>query len=68
MQEVTEAKLNNVVSGALDRLHAQADPCVRFDSEQKLWIYLHRRRNEDNFRKLFSTCTIIKSSSFNIIF
>lgn len=28
-----------MVSGALDRLHANSDPCVRFDSVRKLWYY-----------------------------
>lgn len=51
VQDVSDSKLNTVVSGALDRLHAQADPCVRFDGDQKMWIYLHRRRTESNFRK-----------------
>ena len=38
-----------MVSGALDRLHSQKDPCVRYDPDQKLWIYLHRRRKESDF-------------------
>ena len=33
-----------MVSGALDRLHQEADACVRYDSERKLWIYLHAQR------------------------
>eukprot|EP00339_Tiarina_fusa_P009620 CAMPEP_0117010402 /NCGR_PEP_ID=MMETSP0472-20121206/9174_1 /TAXON_ID=693140 ORGANISM="Tiarina fusus, Strain LIS" /NCGR_SAMPLE_ID=MMETSP0472 /ASSEMBLY_ACC=CAM_ASM_000603 /LENGTH=446 /DNA_ID=CAMNT_0004712919 /DNA_START=651 /DNA_END=1991 /DNA_ORIENTATION=+ len=49
VQGVSETKLNDVVSGALDRLQAQADPCVKFDNQQKLWIYLHRQRKEENF-------------------
>ena len=32
------------MSGALDRLHQEADACVRYDSERKLWIYLHAQR------------------------
>ena len=39
--------LNNIVSGALDRLHYEEDPCVKYDSEKKLWIYLHRNRPVD---------------------
>ena len=53
VNDVAEAQLNMVVSGALDRLHAEVDPCVRFDAEQKLWIYLHRRRKESNFGTFF---------------
>ena len=38
----------NLVSGALDRLQAeQPDPCVRFDSARRLWVYLHRGRTEE---------------------
>ena len=35
------------MSGALDRLHYEEDPCVKYDSERKLWIYLHKNRNLD---------------------
>lgn len=33
----------------MDRLHYEKDPCIRFDSERKVWIYLHRDRSEDDF-------------------
>ena len=57
-------QLNNAVSGALDRLHYEKDPCVRYDSTRKVWIYLHRGRNEEDFGKnniaggscVFSVC------------
>jgi nuclear factor related to kappa-B-binding protein len=49
-EDVNEPKLNNVVSGALDRLHSEDDPCVIYNSEQRLWVYLHRRR------KLYEYC------------
>jgi len=41
--------LNTVVSGALDRLHYEKDPCVKYDVSRKLWIYRHRSRAEDEF-------------------
>lgn len=44
-----EASLHSVVSGALDRLHYEADPCVKYDSGRKVWIYLHRHRSEAEF-------------------
>lgn len=44
-----DAQLNQVVSGALDRLHYDVDPCVRYDSERKLWIYLHGARAEAEY-------------------
>ena len=37
------------MSGALDRLHYEKDPCVRYDGTRKVWIYLHRGRNEEDF-------------------
>lgn len=46
---VTDAQINTVVSGALDRLHSEKDPCVKYDVNRKLWIYLHRNRTEDEF-------------------
>ena len=42
-------QLNNAVSGALDRLHYEKDPCVRYDAPRKVWIYLHRGRTEEDF-------------------
>jgi len=36
-----------VVSGALDRLHYEKDPCVKFDSTKKNWVYLHGDRTAD---------------------
>lgn len=33
------------MSGALDRLHYEDDPCVKYDSEKKVWIYLHKDRD-----------------------
>ena len=46
-EDVPDGKINNIVSGALDRLHYQKDPCVKYDSHNKLWIYLHRNRSVD---------------------
>lgn len=42
----SEVVLQTIVSGALDRMHADDDPCVRYDSKRKIWIYLHRNRSE----------------------
>ncbi|VDI81946.1 nuclear factor related to kappa-B-binding protein [Mytilus galloprovincialis] len=49
---VTDAQLNVVVSGALDRLHSEKDPCVKYDVNRKLWIYLHRNRTENEFERI----------------
>lgn len=43
--QIPDDKLSNIVSGALDRLHYEDDPCVRYDNEKKLWIYLHLDRD-----------------------
>ncbi|CAH1983909.1 unnamed protein product [Acanthoscelides obtectus] len=44
--------LQQVVSGALDRMHTQFDPCVKYDPKRKIWIYLHRNRTEEDFERL----------------
>ncbi|XP_068455998.1 nuclear factor related to kappa-B-binding protein [Clinocottus analis] len=50
--DVTSAQVNTVVSGALDRLHYEKDPCVKYDIGRKLWIYLHRSRSQEEFEKI----------------
>lgn len=49
VEDVSDVQVNQVVSGALDRLHYERDPCVQFDGERKLWVYLHREREEEDF-------------------
>lgn len=49
VEDISTAQLNQVVSGALDRLHSDNDPCIHFDQERKLWVYLHRDRDEEDF-------------------
>ena len=46
---VSDVQISQVVSGALDRLHQENDACVRYDSERKLWAYLHASRTVDDF-------------------
>ena len=31
----------------MDRLHYEKDPCVKYDLQKKLWIYLHKNRGLD---------------------
>ncbi|KAF7670275.1 hypothetical protein LDENG_00299840 [Lucifuga dentata] len=50
--DVTSAQVNTVVSGALDRLHYEKDPCVKYDIGRKLWIYLHRNRSQEEFERI----------------
>ncbi|XP_053307643.1 nuclear factor related to kappa-B-binding protein isoform X2 [Spea bombifrons] len=50
--DVTGTQVNTVVSGALDRLHYEKDPCVKYDIGRKLWIYLHRDRSEEEFERI----------------
>lgn len=49
---ITDAQINVVVSGALDRLHSEKDPCVKYDVNSKVWIYLHRNRTQEEFEKI----------------
>lgn len=49
----TDQNMQKKVGGALDRLQLEDDPCVKFDSEQKLWIYLHRNRTKEHFRTFY---------------
>ena len=42
-------QVHAAVSGALDRLHYEKDPCVKYDSSKKVWVYLHRNRTRDEF-------------------
>ena len=58
-------QLNVVVSGALDRLHSEKDPCVKYDVNRKIWIYLHRCRTEEEFGKVL---TIFPPFSSNACF
>ena len=63
MRDVTDSQINAAVSGALDRLHYEKDPCVRYDSSRKLWIYLHRARTEDDFgmsSHVVDTVTVVR--------
>ena len=46
---VNDTQLSAVASGALDRLHYEADPPVRYDAERRLWIYLHGGRPVGEF-------------------
>ncbi|KAK9512387.1 hypothetical protein O3M35_000828 [Rhynocoris fuscipes] len=50
--DAAESVLSSVVSGALDKLHCEHDPCVRFDTQKKLWVYLHKGRTAEEFERL----------------
>lgn len=41
-------KLSSLVGNALDRLHSANDPCVRYDTDKKVWTYLHGDRVEES--------------------
>jgi hypothetical protein len=47
-ERLLDSQINNIVSGALDRLHYEKDPCVKYDLQKKLWIYLHKNRAPDH--------------------
>lgn len=50
--QAQDSILQTIVSGALDRMHTEHDPCVRYDPKRKIWIYLHRNRTEEEFERL----------------
>jgi hypothetical protein len=47
---LTDFYISQTVSGGLDRLSAEEDPCVRYDQSNKLWIYLHGKRKLDSHK------------------
>lgn len=55
-QTAPENVLQSVVSGALDRMHTEFDPCVKYDTKRKIWIYLHRNRSEADFERIHQQC------------
>lgn len=51
-QGTSDGVIQSIVSGALDRMHTEQDPCIKYDTKRKLWIYVHRNRSEDDFERL----------------
>ena len=45
--------MTSAVSGALDRLQGEADPCCKYDTSKKTWQYLHLGRASEDFGKVF---------------
>ena len=48
----SDGVIQSIVSGALDRMHTEYDPCIKYDTKRKLWIYVHRNRSEGEFERL----------------
>lgn len=48
---ISDATIQSIVSGALDRMHTEQDPSVKYDTKRKLWIYVHRNRTEQDFER-----------------
>lgn len=48
----TEQTVQSVVSGALDRLHYEPDPCVKYEPKRKIWICLHRSRSMEEYEQM----------------
>ncbi len=44
--------LTSAVSGALDRLQGETDPCCKYDTSKKTWQYLHLGRTSEDFGNL----------------
>lgn len=52
VEDISDLRVNQVVNGALDRidrLHYELKPCVQFDKDRHLWVYLHGEREKENF-------------------
>jgi nuclear factor related to kappa-B-binding protein len=49
LDNAQEGVLSSVVSGALDRLHSEHDPSVKYDPKRKIWVYLHKGRSPGEF-------------------
>lgn len=49
-------QITAAVSGALDRLHYELDPCVRYDVSAKAWLYLHADRSAEDLGELSVYC------------
>ncbi|KNA25061.1 hypothetical protein SOVF_009940 [Spinacia oleracea] len=60
---ISDEQMSQVVSGGLDRLHYERDPCVRFDRQRRLWVYLHGDREEEDFDDTGRQSTIIRWQS-----
>lgn len=56
----SDVVIQSIVSGALDRMHTEHDPCIKYDTKRKLWIYVHRNRTENDFERLH-----MQQQSFN---
>lgn len=61
-ENAQEGMLSSVVSGALDRLHYENDPSVKYDSKRKIWVYLHRGRSPEEFERLHALGANVKVS------
>lgn len=46
---VDTTQISGIVNGALDRLQAEPSSSVKFDSDNKLWTYLHRHYTVNDF-------------------
>lgn len=39
VEDISDAQINQVVCGNVDRLHYENDPCVQFIGKTELWVY-----------------------------
>jgi len=51
---VADTQFQSAVSGSLDRLHGESDPCVKYESLKKGWVYLHSDRSIKDFERIHS--------------
>ncbi|KAK6161877.1 hypothetical protein DH2020_001718 [Rehmannia glutinosa] len=49
IENIPDKTVNQIVSGVLDRLHTEFDPCVEYIGQWGLWVYVHREAEEEDF-------------------
>uniref|UniRef100_A0A0A9VY26 Nuclear factor related to kappa-B-binding protein n=1 Tax=Lygus hesperus TaxID=30085 RepID=A0A0A9VY26_LYGHE len=55
-----EGMLSSVVSSALDRLHYEHDPIVKYDTKRKIWMYLHKGRSAEEHERMHALGVDVK--------
>ncbi|KAF6211954.1 hypothetical protein GE061_012471, partial [Apolygus lucorum] len=55
-----EGMLSSVVSSALDRLHYEHDPIVKYDTKRKIWMYLHKGRSTEEHERMHALGVDVK--------
>jgi nuclear factor related to kappa-B-binding protein len=61
LPHIFDTALQSIVESALNILCGESeDPCVKFDSKRKVWIYIHRNRSMEDFDRIHQQQLIAK--------